>query len=261
MGIPDNELQQITNQYLDEADDNIEQELAPFITEGWTINDKEMATRVDYVIHKMEEKIEEDEQIANGQKEVLQAKIDKLQEGIDKLNEWLDRSTKPYKSRIDDLKTHLHLFHQRTIEQEEETNKKRIEEGKKPLKISKSIKLPYRDLVSREQSPEITKDDAALITWIEDSYTERVPVEKVVEAIELHKEQGHIKFTYLMDLLKPYDAEYLKRDTKLAWAELKKTLEEVDMKGKLIMVNEDGEEIPHIKLTGKPRTFDWKLNK
>jgi hypothetical protein len=274
MGIPDNELDQITNQYLEESEDNFEIELAEYCGDHWTIDTKEMAMKIDYVLSKLEEKIALDEAIAIVQKAPLQAKIDKLNEGIAKLDEWLERSTKGYRANIEDLKQHMHLYHMRLIEAEEIENEKRVAADKKPLKISKSIKLTYRDLTSKVQQPEIKKDDELLAAWVEEKQSTPVSVYEIAKLIEGKDEYDQLSVKEIYDFLKSYQSEYVKRDPQLAWGELKKTLEqkEVDVISiiddheivvgkRLAYFNEYGEEVPHIELTKRGVVYGWNILK
>mgnify|MGYP001408408044 CR=1 FL=1 len=276
MGIPNNELEQITNQYLDEVEEDVSVELGEFYSDGWTIDNKEMAMKVDYVIHKMEEKIAEDEAIAESQKAPLQAKIDKLEEGKTKIDEWLERSTKSYKNTIESLKNHLILFHMRTIEAEKEENKKREAEGKKPLKISKSIKLTYRDLTSKVKQPSIIKDDNELLNWVESNYSNAINLDSLIQIVEetKNKNEEFITLNKLEELLQNAYSEFVKREKSLAWGEFKKTLtkgyknvyetnedgEEVIVDTKLVYYDGDGLEVP-VELIEHGVEFGWKLNK
>lgn len=261
MGIPDNELEQITNQYLEETEDNFEIELAEYCGEHWTIDNKEMAMKIDYVVHKLEEKIASEEAISETQKSPLQAKIDKLNEGIAKIDEWLDRSTKSYRANIENLKQHLHLYHMRVIEAEEIENEKRIAEKKKPLKISKSIKLTYRDLTSKVQQPEIKKDDTLLTAWVEENQSRPIPVSNLLNFLKSKEEDAQLTVKEIYDFLGTYEAEHVKREPKLSWGELKKTLTEKDINGKLFYIDESGQVVPYVELIKRGVAYDWKLLK
>ncbi|MCR8641420.1 hypothetical protein NV379_02010 [Paenibacillus sp. N1-5-1-14] len=277
MGILNNEVELITDKCMEEIEDDLEIELAEFQSEGWTINDKETAMRIDYVLHMLEEKIAEDEAIAKSQKEVIQAKIDKLEEDKSRYDDWLERSTKGYRNRIADLKLHLHLYHQRLIEAEELENVKRVSNGNKPLKISKSIKLTYRDLVSKQQQPEIIKNDELLKDWIVDNYSSYISYAELAALLERKEaeEVCQVSVRELEELISKNNSEYVKRDVKVNWGEFKKTLqlgtkniketlesgEEVVVGTKLIYCDENGVEIPNVTLIDQGVKFDWKLNK
>lgn len=276
MGIPNEELNQITDQYLEEVDEDVEVELGEFRSEGWTIDNKEMAMKVDYLLHKLEEKIAEDELIAESQKAPLQAKIDKLEEGKTKIDEWLERSTKSAKATIESLKNHLILFHMRTVEAEEKENEKRVADGKKPLKISKSIKLTYRDLTSKAKQPEIVKDDDKVISWLEDNYSNSLKIFEIENFIKEKYENDDVYVTVaeLNEFLSKMNPDFVKVEKKLAWSEYKKTLtrhmteiKETDEKGdevivgtKSVYLDECGAEVP-IELIEQGVEFGWKLNK
>lgn len=276
MGILNEDLQQITNEFLEEVEDNIEVEIAGFSTEGWTVNDKVTAMKIDYLLNKLEEKNEEDEAIAEAQKAPLQAKIDKLEEGKARIDTWLERSTKTRKADIDSLKVHLHLYHQRVVAAEELENEKRVADGKKPLKISKSIKLTYRDLTSKVQNPEIIKDDEQLAHWVVKNCSELIPTYELKDILNSKEENyhSHISITDLIELISRYESSFIKRDAKLSWGEFKKTLKqktvniveldeeenEIITGTKTIYVDENGSELP-VQLIERGVEYDWKLNK
>ncbi|GAB6989507.1 hypothetical protein [Paenibacillus pini] len=276
MGILNDELESITNQYLEETEDNVELELAGFNTEGWTIDNKEMAMKVDYLLNKLEEKNAEDEEISKAQKAPLQAKIDKLEEGKAKIDEWLERSTKSRKANIESLKVHMHLYHQRLIAAEELENEKRVSEGKKPLKISKSIKLTYRDLTSKVKQPEIIKDDSLLTDWVVDNYSDTISLDELKSILKSKEknEESQVSINELIDLISKAESSYIKREAKLSWGDYKKSLQqksinivELDDAGKevivgteLIYVDENGSRVP-VQLIERGVEYDWKLNK
>lgn len=102
----------------------------------WRINDLGKAVWADGLVHEIEMKIEEIEQIYK----------ERMESYTTKLNEWKEKASKKHVNDIEFFKTHLHAYHQRIIA-EEEANKSK--------KKTKTIKLPYRSLTIRDQAHQI----------------------------------------------------------------------------------------------------------
>ena len=140
-----------TVQYQNEVDNIIEDQDETFWLQqdtGWKIDSLELAVWADEKIHEKEVKIAEVEKVADGNIATLEAKIEKLKQ-------WKEESTKKDKTDITFFKEHLHLWHMKKIEEERAENVELLAKGKKEKKLSKTIKLPYRDLTCKAQQPVI----------------------------------------------------------------------------------------------------------
>lgn len=214
MGIPNYEDE--LNNILEEQDetDRLRQD------ERWTVTSLNSAIWVDSIIREKEVSILEKESIAD-------ESIAKLQEKIDRLIQWKEESTKKERKDIEFFKTHLTLWHMSTIDAELNENETLKAAGKKEKPISKTIKLPYRDLTYRAQQPEA-----------------------LVNGKEITKAKDDPS---LVSFVKANNPEFIKEEVQ--WGEYKKTL--TNNNG--VYIDSNGQVVDVISLVEKPAKFDWKV--
>ncbi|MWV44870.1 hypothetical protein GRF59_14710 [Paenibacillus sp. HJL G12] len=214
-----NEIENI----IDEQDDTYQLHQDP----TWKITTLELAVWADEKIHEKEVKAAEVEKVANSNIEVLKAKIEKLEQ-------WKQEATKKDKDDITFFKEHLHLWHKKTLEQEKSENEELKAKNKKEKKLSKTIKLPYRNLTSKVQSPVIlingkepakAKDDELFVQYVKEN-----------------------------------NPDCIKTTEEVKWSEYKDLLRTTEANGKLIYVDDAGAPIEFIQLTERGEKYDWKLN-
>ncbi|MBX4152379.1 host-nuclease inhibitor Gam family protein [Paenibacillus lautus] len=218
-----------TVQYQNEVDNIIEDQDETFWLQqdtGWKIDSLELAVWADEKIHEKEVKIAEVEKVADGNIEALEAKIEKLKQ-------WKEESTKKDKTDITFFKEHLHLWHMKKIEEEKVENVELLAKGKKEKKLSKTIKLPYRDLTCKAQQPVI------LINGKEPS--------------KAKSDDEFVKF------VKESNPEFIETKEEVKWGEYKATLQTKPHDGKLVYVDQNGEPIDFIMLKEQGEKYDWKL--
>lgn len=209
---------------IDEQDDTYQLLQDP----TWKITSLELATWADEKIHEKEVKIAEVEKVADKNIEALKAKIERLEQ-------WKEDATKRDKDDITFFKEHLHLWHNKKIEQEKLENEELKAKGKKEKKLSKTIKLPYRDLTSKIQQPVILINGK--------------------EPIKAKDDELFVKY------VKENNPECIKTTEEVKWSEYKDTLKTKTHDGKLIYVDDAGAPIEFIQLTERGEKYDWKLNK
>ncbi len=100
----------------------------------------------------------------------------------------------------------------------QQTINEQIEAGKK--KIVKTLKLPFNKPAFKKKQPEIKRDDTQLLIWLEENHP-----------------------------------EYIEHKPTVKWAELKKTLTQAEVDGKLVYIDSNGQVVPHIELTERPDEF------
>jgi hypothetical protein len=110
----------------------------------------------------------------------------------------------------------------KVVEEEKRNNAK---------KLSKTIKLQYRDLTYRKQNPQI-----------------------LINGKEPEKAKGD---PMLVSFVKENRPDLIKEE--VAWKEFKDTLKQVEIDGKLMYVDENGEPITFIELVPREDKFDWKV--
>lgn len=194
----------------------------------WKINSLELAVWADEKIHEKEVKIAEIEKVADNNIEALKAKIEKLQQ-------WKETASKKDKDDITFFKEHLHLYHKKVIEEEKYINEELKLKGKKEKRLSKTIKLPYRDLTCKTQQPKIiingkdttsAKDDEVFVAYVKANNPECI---KTVEEVK--------------------------------WGEYKKTLKTTATNGKMIYVDDAGSPLDFITFQELDDKFDWNIKK
>lgn len=218
-----------TVQYQNEVDNIIEDQDETFWLQqdtGWKIDSLELAVWADEKIHEKEVKIAEVEKVADDNIAALEAKIEKLKQ-------WKEESTKKDKADITFFKEHLHIWHMKKIEEEKAESTELVAKGKKEKKLSKTIKLPYRDLTCKAQQPII------LINGKEPS--------------KAKADDEFVKF------VKESTPEFIETKEEVKWGEYKVTLQTKTHDGKLVYVNQDGEPIDFISLKEQGDKYDWKL--
>lgn len=184
--------------------------------QSWAIRDLNTAVWADGIVHAAEVKIEEIDAVYEERKQKL----------IEKLDAWRDDASKKHKRDIDFFKTHLHMWHMITLEQEQAN-------GVPEKKQSKTIKLPYRELTCRKQQPEI------LVYGKEPSKVKNDP--------------NFVAF------VKENNPEHIKEE--VSWGDYKKTLKVQEHNGKLVYVDDAGQTLDFIELIEKGTAFDWKVKK
>lgn len=191
---------------LAELDAITEESYAP--AEGFAIDTLDLAVWADEKVHDAEVKIAEIETLANERIQVLQSKIDKL-------NDWKTDAQDPYVRTIEFFKPRLLAYLAAEIDKQIKAKAK---------KISKSIKLPYRNLVSRSQQPSVERNEDLLLKWAE----ENAP-------------------------------EFVERKSSVKWGALKETLKQVNIDGELVYVDANGVKVEGVTLIDKGEVYDWKL--
>lgn len=194
--------------------------------ESWKVLDLATAVWVDEKIHEREIKIAEVEKVADDNIAALEAKIEKLKA-------WKETSTKVDKDRITFFKEHLHLWHEKLIISEKRTNAELKAQEKKEKKLSLTVKLPYRNLTCRNQSPEIIINGKS--------------------TAEAKKDETFVKY------VKENSPEYIKTIEEVKWSEYKDSLKTSVVDGKLMYMDENGSPIEFIKLQQRGEKYDWKL--
>lgn len=191
---------------------NLEEILDEQVTvdESFTVDTLDKAVWLDEKIHDREMEMKNVDRIA-------ESKIAEYQAKIDRIKQWQEDQKAAPLSFIEWARGKMFLFLNQNIQEQIDQKKK---------KITKSIKLPFRQIKLSVQSPELIAGDVKvdqknkkLIEWAEANCPELIKVEKAVD-----------------------------------WAELKKKLNITDK-----VVTEDGEMLDFIKVTVKPDKFDWKV--
>ncbi|WP_339304393.1 host-nuclease inhibitor Gam family protein [Paenibacillus sp. FSL L8-0435] len=218
------------NNYEDELNEILDENEESLIhyDPTWKIDSLELAVWADEKIHEKEVKIAEVEKVANSNIEALKVKIEKLEA-------WKTEATNKDKNEITFFKEHLHLYHRKMIEKETMENEELKAKGKKEKKISKTIKLPHRDLTCKAQQP------AILINGKEPS--------KAKEDSEL------------LAFVKENSPEFIKTKEEVEWGEYKKKLKTTVVDGKLTYVDETGSKLDFITLQELGDKYDWKQKK
>lgn len=223
--------------------------------EYFSIKDLQTALWADGILYEKEQKIAQIKSIFNERKDKM----------LLKLEEWLKQSLAPLEKDVEFFETHLKVY-QANLIAEERANKVKKE--------SKTIKLAYRDLKVAKQQPEIIKDDEKLLEWVEKNHSENIPTD-IIEKLIVEKaenEESQITVTELLNIVKQYDSTYIKRDPKLTWGELKKTLKQdrvnVTITGedgtesvvgtRLAYFDEYGQEVPHVELVEREEEYTVK---
>jgi|GEM_PF-3360020 len=216
------EYQNEVNELIEDQD-----ELSYIIQdETWKVLDLATAVWVDEKIHEREVKIAEVEKVADDNITALEAKIEKLKA-------WKDASTKVDKDRITFFKEHLHIWHSKLIDCEKQINEELIAKGKKEKKLSLTVKLPYRNLTCRNQSPEIIINGK--------------------DTLNAKKDETFVKY------VKENSPQYIKTTEEVKWSEYKDSLNTSVIDGELMYVDENGSPIEFIKLQQRGEKYDWKL--
>lgn len=218
-------------QYQNEVDNIIGDQDETFWLQqdtGWKIDSLELAVWADEKIHEQEIKISEVEKVADSNIAALEAKIDKLKQ-------WKEESTKKDKADITFFKEHLHSWHMKKIEEEKSENVELLAKGKKEKKLSKTIKLPYRDLTCKAQQPVI-----------------------LINGKEPSKAKEDKEF---IDFVKRDNPEFIETKELVKWAEYKDSLQTKKVDGKLVYVNDCGEPLDIITLKEQGEKYDWKIKK
>lgn len=179
--------------------------------EYWSIYDLNTAIWADGIVAENEQKISEIEEIY--QKRMNEFKL--------KMDTWKENASRKHIKNIEFFKTHLMLYHMRVLDEEK---------AKGAKKLSKTIKLPTRELKCVKQQPEI------YIYGKEASKAKDVP--------------EFVKY------VKEYNPDYIKEEVK--WGDLKKSLKQVEVEGKLAYVDETGQVLDFIELIEREESFDWK---
>jgi hypothetical protein len=218
MGIPnyENEINEILGE--EEETYSLQQD------QSWAIRDINTAVWADNLIPEKELTIAQKTKIADDQIAALEAKVAKFKE-------WKINSTKKEVSDIEFFKSHLHAFHMRQIAEEESINEALVAAGKKAKKITKTIKLPFRDLTCKAQQPEI-----------------------LINGKEIAKAKDEEVF---VNFVKSNNPEFIKEEVK--WGDYKKTLTLREDKGKLIYTDEAGQTVDFITLIKRGDLYDWKI--
>lgn len=215
-------FQNEVNEIIEEQDDLYQLQHDP----TWRITSLELAVWADEKIHERELKIAEVEKIADQNIEALKKKIEKLEQ-------WKEDATKKDRDSITFFKEHLHLWHKNLLEQEKLENEELKAKGKKEKKLSKTIKLPYRDLTSKTQQPSI-----------------------LINGKEPAKAKDDMEFVQFVKVSNP---EFIKTIEEVKWSEYKDTLSTRVVDGKLMYIDQNGEPISFIQLIERGEKFDWKV--
>jgi len=214
------------NSYQEELTNIIDEEDVQFHHDpSWKIESLELAVWADERVHEKEIRIAEVENVADSNIEALKTKIAKL-----KL--WKEEATKKDKDKISFFKEHLHLYHRKVIETEKIENEELKNKGKREKKLSKTIKLPYRDLKCSTQQPEI-----------------------LINGKEVTKAKDESEF---VAFVKENSPEYIATKEEVRWAEYKKTLKTTVNDGKMTYVDNTGSPLRFIELKGLPDKYEWK---
>ncbi|MGM1044791.1 MAG: hypothetical protein ACQEXX_01455 [Bacillota bacterium] len=192
----------------------------------WKITSLELAVWADEKLHELEVKISEVEKVADSNIDALKAKIEKLEL-------WKEEATKKEKDNTTFFKEHLHLYHQRVMEEQMLDNEKLIANDKKPKKITKTIKLPYRDLTCKSQSPSILINGK--------------------EPAKAKDDEVFLKY------VKENNPEFIKTVEEVKWGDFKDTLKTTVLNGKLVYVDDAGSPINFITLAERRDKYDWRL--
>lgn len=220
-----------TIQYQNEVNNIVEDQDETFWLQqdtGWKIDSLELAVWADEKIHEKEVRIIEVEKVADSNIAALEAKIEKLKQ-------WKEESCKKDKGDITFFKEHLHLWHMKKVEQEKDENAELLAKGKKEKKLSKTIKLPYRDLTCKAQQPVI-----------------------LINGKEPTKAKEDKEFVALVK--KDYP-EFIETKESVKWSEYKASLKTKNVDGKTMYVNDSGEPLTIIELKDQVDKYDWKLKK
>jgi hypothetical protein len=184
--------------------------------DSFAIRDLGTAAWADNIVRENELKVAEIEAVYNQRLEAMKSKLDV----------WKDSASKKHLNNIEFFKVHLHAYHLRVID-EEKAN------GVPDKKLSKTIKLPTRNLTMTKQQPEI------LINGKESSKAKSDPV--------------FVKF------VKENNPEFIKEE--VSWGDYKKTLKQKEIDGKLTYFDDAGQPIDFIELVERGVKFDWKIIK
>lgn len=139
-------------------------------SDKFKIDSLELAVWADKIIKEAEDKVENINQIADDH-------IQKLKDKIEKLEQWKIEATKKDNSTIEFFKNHLHAYHIRVLEHETSKGVK---------KLSKTIKLPNRDLTCKAQQPEFIKDDT-LTDWVATNHPNFIETKQTLKWGEFKK--------------------------------------------------------------------------
>lgn len=187
---------------VDRLDDMLHETVE--VQEGWQVTDLNAAVWADERIHDAQVKVDEIEKLATD-------RIADLQRKIDIVNEWKEEAKKPYLNTISFFAAKIMVYLQYTIAEQ-------VAAGKK--KIVKSLKLPFNKPAMKAKPPEVKRDDAQLIAWLEKNHP-----------------------------------EYIERKPTVKWGDLKKTLTQTEVDGVLAYVDANGQVVPHVTLMERPDEF------
>ena len=163
----------LTEQIADIVEDETEQNIYYIESveyDKFKIDSLELAVWADKIIKEAEDKVENIIQIAD-------YNIQKLKDKIEKLEQWKVEAAKKDNSTIEFFKNHLHAYHIRVLEQETSKGVK---------KLSKTIKLPNRDLTCKAQQPEFIKDDI-LTDWVAINHPDFIETKQTLKWGEFKK--------------------------------------------------------------------------
>lgn len=182
--------------------------------DSFAIRDLGTATWADSIVYQNELKVGEIEAVYNQRLEAMKSKLDV----------WKDSASKKHLNNIEFFKVHLHAFHMRVLDEEK---------AKGVKKLSKTIKLPTRNLTMTKQQPEI-----------------------LINGKEASKAKDDVIF---VNFVKENNPEFIKEEVK--WGDYKKTLKQKDIDGKLTYIDDAGQPIDFIELIERGDKLDWKLLK
>jgi inosine/xanthosine triphosphate pyrophosphatase family protein len=158
--------------------------------------------------------------------EIEQIYNDRLEAFKTKLEQWKENASKKHLSDIEFFKTHLHAYHMRVLDDEIARN---VPEKKR----SKTIKLPSRKLKCTKQQPEI-----------------------FINGKEATKAKNDPLF---IAYVKANNPEHINEE--VAWGNYKKTLKQAEIDGKLVYIDDAGQQIDFIDLIERGEKYDWELLK
>jgi hypothetical protein len=180
----------------------------------FVVDSLEKAVWVDEKAKQHEEEIKKIDAIAS-------EKIAQYQAKIDRIKQWQEDQKLAHLNSLEWAKAKLSNYLFWTITEQ-------VQKGVK--KVSKSIKLPFRNISFSKQPPElkdtvnnakVDKDNAVLLQWVRENYPELVETKESVK-----------------------------------WGDFKKILNITD---EAVIVKESGEMLDFIQVQTKEDKFDWKV--